>query len=160
MRFRMRIDPIWRPLLLLGGATRDNSFVEAGADSVTFQFGFLFTRTIPRSEIMGVESRHWPLIAGIGWRSTFRGVIGLIGSYDGVVEVRLAKRSRAWFIFPMDRICVSLEEPNGFMAALHTPSEPEEQAPEQAPTPKKQARKPSTRPRRASHTPGRTPGAP
>ncbi len=147
MRFRMRIDPIWRPLLLLGGAIRDNSCVEVGEDSVTFQFGLLFSRTIPRNEIVGVESRHWPLIAGIGWRSTLRGVIGLIGSYDGVVEVRLARRTRAWFIFPMDRICVSLEDPNGFMAALHTPPEPEEQTPEAAPRPK-QARRPSSRPRR------------
>lgn len=146
MRFPIRIDPIWRPFVLAGGAISDNSYVDVAEESVTFHFGLLFTRTIPRSEITSVESRHWPLIAGIGWRSTLRGVIGLIGSFDGVVEVRLAKRSRAWFVFPMDRICVSLEDPNGFMAALHTPPEPEEQPPPQ-PAPKR-ARAPSSRPRR------------
>lgn len=117
-RFAIRIDPIWRPLLLCGGATRDNSFVEVTDEHVTFHFGLLFLRTIPRGEIVAVESRHWPLLMGIGWRSDLRGTIGLIGSYEGVVEVRLASRSRVWFIFPCDRICVSLEDPNGFMGAL------------------------------------------
>lgn len=126
MRFAIRIDPVWRPLLLLGGATRENSYVEVTEERVTFAFGLLFLRTFPRSEVAGVESRHWPLLMGIGWRSDLRGTIGLIGSYEGVVEVRLAHRSRAWLVFPCDRICVSLEDPNGFMGALSKGPAPEE----------------------------------
>lgn len=129
MRFAIRIDPVWRPLLLLGGATRENSYVEVTEERVTFAFGLLFLRTFPRSEVAGVESRHWPLLMGIGWRSDLRGTIGLIGSYEGVVEVRLAHRTRAWWVFPCDRICVSLEDPNGFMGALSEGPEPQAEAP-------------------------------
>jgi hypothetical protein len=125
MRFAIRIDPVWRPLLLLGGATPENSYVEVTDERVTFAFGLLFLRTFPRSEVAGVESRHWPLLMGVGWRSDLRGTIGLIGSYEGVVEVRLAHRSRVWWVFPCDRICVSLEDPNGFMGALSQRPAPE-----------------------------------
>lgn len=118
MRFPMRIDPIWRPLLLVGAATRENSFVEVADESVTFHFGLLFRRSVPRSDIVSAATRHWPLWFGVGWRSNLRGVIGLIGSYEGVVEVKLGKRTRAWAVFPCDRIAVSLEDPNGFLAAL------------------------------------------
>jgi hypothetical protein len=117
-RFNIKMDPLWRPFLLLGGATRSNSFVEVGPESVAFNFGVGFHYRIPRDEIKAVFERSWPLWYGIGWRSNFRGVIGLVGSYEDVVEVRLNNRKRAWAVFPMDRIGVSLEDPKGFIAAF------------------------------------------
>ena len=45
-------------------------------------------------------------------------MVGLIGSYQGVVEVKLRTRTRAWAVFPCDRIAVSLEDPDGFIAAI------------------------------------------
>lgn len=127
-RFQIRIDPIWRPLLVIGGATPENSFVQVTNQEITFSLGLLFRRTIPRSEVQAVFRRSWPLLYGVGWRSNLRGVIGLIGSYDNVVEVRLLRRQRpAWLVFPCDRICASLEDPDGFVEVLN-PS-PEEAAP-------------------------------
>jgi hypothetical protein len=118
-RFQIRIDPVWRPLLVLGGATRENSFVEVTDDAITFSLGLLFRRTIPRSEVKAAFRRSWPLLYGVGWRSNLRGVIGLIGSYDNVVEVRLHRRQRpAWLVFPCDRICASLEDPDAFVDLL------------------------------------------
>lgn len=118
MRFPMKIDTVWRGPVLIGGATRANSYVEVTDGAVTFRFGALFNRTVPRSEIVEAYRRDWPWWYGIGWRSNLRGVIGLIGSYQGVVEVKLATRQRAWAVFPCDRIAVSLEDPEGFIAAL------------------------------------------
>jgi hypothetical protein len=119
MRFQIRIDSIWRALLLLGGATRDNSHVELTDAGVRFRFGLLFDRLIPYEDVKAVFARSWPLLYGIGWRSNLRGVIGLIGSYHDVVEVRLKKRGpRAWAVFPVDRVGVSLEEPERFIYEL------------------------------------------
>jgi len=119
MRFQIRIDPIWRAPLLLGGATRDNSHVELTDAGVRFRFGLLFDRLVPYEDIKAVFGRSWPFLYGIGWRSNLRGVIGIVGSYHDVVEVRLKRRiARAWGLFPVDRIGVSLEEPERFIYEL------------------------------------------
>jgi len=119
MRFPIRIDAIWRAPLLAGGATARNSYVALTDEGVHFRFGLLFNRTIPYEQVNAAFPRSWPLLYGVGWRSNLRGVIGLIGSYHDVVEVRLKTRSRAWaLIFPCDRIAVSLEDPERFVEAL------------------------------------------
>jgi hypothetical protein len=118
MRFPIRIDGIWRAPMLVGGATKQTSYVDVGEEEVTVRFGYLFNRTIPKSEILGAAPRRWPLWYGLGWRSNLRGVIGLVGSYENVVEMKLATRGRAWGVFPCDRIAVSLEDPEGFIAAV------------------------------------------
>ncbi len=119
MRFPIRMDSVWRPLLLTGAAVPSNSYIELKDDGVHFRFGLLFDRTVTYGEITDVFSRSWPLWYGIGWRSNLRGVIGLTGSYEGVVEVRLRRRIGRWLgIFPCDRICVSLEQPEKFIAAV------------------------------------------
>jgi hypothetical protein len=118
MRFPIRIDRIWRAPVLIGGATKQNSYVEVTDGEVSFRYGALFNRTMPKSEIVDAYTREWPWWYGIGWRSDLRGVIGLVGSYQNVVEVKLASRSRAWGVFPCDRIAVSVEDPAGFIAAV------------------------------------------
>ena len=118
MRFPIKIDTIWRAPVLIGGATNGNSYVEVTDDGVSFNYGMLFRRTVPRGEIIDAYPRQWPWWYGIGWRSDLRGVIGLVGSYQNVVEVELAKRTRAWGVFPCDRIAVSVDDPAGLIAAL------------------------------------------
>lgn len=118
MRFPIKIDTIWRAPVLIGGATHANSYVEVTDDGVAFNYGMLFRRKVPRSEIVDAYTREWPWWYGIGWRSDLRGVVGLVGSYQNVVEVKLASRSRAWGVFPCDRIAVSMEDPAGFIAAV------------------------------------------
>jgi len=145
MRFQIKVDRVWRPFVLLGGATPDNSYVEVTDDGITVCFGLLFKRTIPFGEVKEMFARSWPLWYGIGWRSNLRGVIGLVGSYTGVVEIRLNERGRAWGVFPCDRVCVSLEDPDGFIAAVKgKPEEPK--AKKQAAAPKRRRK---TRPPRA-----------
>lgn len=119
MRFAIRVDPMWRPLLLVGGVARVNSYVELTESGIRFRLGLLFDRVVPYADVKAVFPRSWPFLYGIGWRSNLRGVIGLVGSYHDVVEVRLRQRiARAWGLFPVDRICVSLEEPERFVYEL------------------------------------------
>lgn len=147
MRFPIRIDSIWRAPVLIGGATHGNSYVDVTDDGVSFNYGLLFRRTVPRSEIVDAYTREWPWWYGIGWRSDLRGVVGLVGSYRNVVEVKLAKRSRAWAVFPCDRIAVSVEDPAGFIAAV-TGNGAEEKAAAESPateTPKAKPKRKTTK---------------
>jgi hypothetical protein len=147
-RFPIRIDGWWGPLLLPFGATNKNSAVEVMDEAVHFHFGFFFDRAVPRSEIEDVYRRTWPWWMGVGWKSNFRGVIGLIGSYDGVVEMKLRTKTRAWGAFPCDRIAVSLRDPDGFITAVGGPTaEPAVQPPRSAPA---QQRAASTRARKTT----------
>ena len=118
-------------------------------EGIHFRFGLLFDRAVPFSDVKDVFVRSWPLWYGIGWRSNFRGVIGLVGSYTGVVEVRLNKRGRAWGVFPCDRIGVSLEDPDAFIAAVKGAAK-EPEAVKKAAAPKRR-RKTSTK-RRAKQS--------
>lgn len=117
-RFQMRIDPWWQPLLLVGGGTQDGSYLELSDDALTVRFGWLFQRTIPRSDIEEAVPSRWPVWMGVGWRTDLRGLFGLIGSYRGVVELRLRAPIRVWGMLTCRRLAVSLEEPEQFVAAL------------------------------------------
>ncbi len=149
MRFPIRVDPIWRSFLLAGGATRRNAYVELTDNGIHFRFGLLFDRTVPYSDVKAAFRRSWPLWYGIGWRSNLRGAIGLIGSYEDIVEVRLKKRTRAWLVFPCDRIAVSVEQPDAFIRAVEERAGLSEDRSEEAP---KARRNPAGARRRAPRT--------
>src|SRR3990172_7591208 len=121
MRYPMRLDAIWRGLLFVGGATRENSFVETSETEVRLRFGLLTDETVPRSEIAGVERMQWSFLGGIGWRLAWRGV-GLIGSTRDVVRLRLTKRRRVRILLPtpfeVEWIAVSVREPEALIAEL------------------------------------------
>lgn len=124
MRYPMRLDPPWRPLLALFGGTPGRSFVELTPKTVRFRFGWAFDRTLAHAEIAGAQRVRWPLWWGIGWRLAPGGTVGLIGSRRGVVAVRLRhpRWMRLLFIpWRCHRICVSLEDPDGFVRALNPP---------------------------------------
>jgi hypothetical protein len=134
-RYQMRIDPAWRPLVLAGGALKNNSYVDVTPEAVTFHFGYLFNHTEKRGDITEVKQRSWPWWMGVGWRTNLRGLVGIIGSYRGVVEVAFEGQSRAWGFLPLNRIAVSLEDPDGFVKALAA-----REAPASRPKPKAAAR--------------------
>ena len=118
MRYPVHIDWWWLPALVPLGITRRTAYVELTEDTVHFHFGPLFRYRFPRDEVAGARLRSWPLWYGIGWRANLRGAVGLVGSYRGVVEVRLKSRQRLAGLLPLDRIAVSLENPDAFLAAV------------------------------------------
>ena len=46
-RFPIRISPLWRPVLLLFGATEGRSFAEIEDGELHVRFGFLFDHRFP-----------------------------------------------------------------------------------------------------------------
>jgi len=121
-KYPMRLDPVWRPLFLPLGGTPNASYAEVSPDGVHFRFGFAFDRTVPRAEIASAARWQPAWWNGFGWRSNLAGRIGLLGSHDGVVVVRLKSRTRSWGLFPCDSIAISLQDPEGFLKELAVPA--------------------------------------
>ncbi len=117
-RFPILISPLWRPLLLLFGATPGLSYVAIEDDMLHARFGLLFDRRFPLTTIESVHRSSWPFLYGIGWRTNFLGRFGLIGSHTRVVDVRFKERQKVWRIVPCRRLSVSLVDPDGFVEAL------------------------------------------
>jgi hypothetical protein len=120
-RYAVRIDPIWRPLLAPFGALESGSYAEVRNHGIHIHFGFLFERTFSHEEIESASRWQPAWWHGIGYRSNLAGRISLLGSHQGVVEVRLKKRSRSWGVFPLKRIAISLQDPQGFLDELGVP---------------------------------------
>ena len=121
MKYNMRIDPIWRPLLLLGGATPSNSYIEIDGDKLRIRYG-LFGHTMPVANVASAAGRSWPVWGGMGWRG-WGEQLGLIGSTENVVELQLNERERVGvgFVpwpFGVRRIAISLEDPQSFIDAV------------------------------------------
>ena len=121
MRYPMRLDTVWRPVLALFGGTSGRAFVEVDGERVRFRFGWIFDATVPRGEITAVRRVHWPLLMGFGWRIGPLDRIGLIGSRSGVVELTLRSSQRVRFLgvpWRVRRIAVSALDPDAVVEAL------------------------------------------
>jgi hypothetical protein len=116
----MRRDKVWRPFLALFGGTAARSYVEVEATGIHARYGWLFDKRFAFSEIASVGRTSWPWWLGIGWRSNLVNLIGLTGSTEGAVEIRFRKRYLVWLLIPlpMRRLAITLEDPDGFVAAL------------------------------------------
>jgi len=121
-RFPMQLSPFWLPLLALFGATPSRSFVEIDESRLRAKFGF-FSHAFPLHDIEGAKERNWPLLLGIGWRTNFVGLVGLIGSYKNVVEIKFSTAHRVNMVIPYlrcDRLAISLKDPKAFLACFET----------------------------------------
>lgn len=120
MRYRIRRG-VLRPLIALLGGTEQGSYVDLDPDAVRVRFGPLFDQRIPRDQIGGARLSRWPWYGGIGWRLGTGGVVGLIGSLEGIVEIELRAPVRvrvAGIPWRCRRLFLSLEEPVAFLSEL------------------------------------------
>ena len=121
VRYPIRRDAVWRPLLAVFGGISGNAFVEVDDERVRFRFGWLFDETAPRREIVAARRVRWSVLRGIGWRIGPLDSAGLIGSRTGVVEVefRAPRRVRLAAVpWRVRRIAVSVQDPDALVAAL------------------------------------------
>ncbi len=141
MRCPILISPLWRPLLLPFGGTPGRAFAEVEDGQLHVRMGWLFDHRFPLAQVEAASPSHWPVWAGVGWRTSFRGTVGLIGTYVNIVEVRFKEPQRVRMLVPMTcrRLYLSLDEPRDFVAALRQAAEP----------------KPSRRPKAAGARPRR-----
>jgi hypothetical protein len=110
----------WAPLLWLFGATRNQSYIQIEQDVVAVRFGW-YRLVIPREQIVSAEAAHWPILGGIGWRTNFRGTIGLIGAYAPVIHLRIAPAERVRLLripVRLTDLYISVDQPDAVRAAL------------------------------------------
>lgn len=119
-RFPARISPVWRIPMLVVGATPSNSYVEIEDDDLVVRFGW-FRDRIPIEAVVGAERRTWRFIDGLGVRFN-RETMAYIGSYEGVVRIRVREPRRfpAPFGLKISRssVTVALLDPDDFIADL------------------------------------------
>jgi len=119
-KFPMALSPVWRPLLWPIGVTGESAFAEISDGDFHVYFGRFFNYHFPVEEVEKVELGHWPVWAGIGARTNFRGTVGLIGTYVNVVEVVFKEPQRIRMVVPVrcKRLFFSVEDPHAFVSAF------------------------------------------
>jgi hypothetical protein len=128
MRFPIRISAPWRPLFRLFGFQPDHSYVQIENDSLVVRFGPAH-ETIALSDVDRVEPRRWPFFFGLGPKLDLAQGVAYVGSTAGVVRIWLKRphRMNVWGPFQRSQthaVTVSLEDADGFMAALRRPQRP------------------------------------
>ena len=119
-RFPVLIRGRWWPLLIPFAVTQERAFVQVGERELRVCFGPLFDYRFPLEAVETVAPSRWPLWAGIGPRVDFRGTVAFVGAYENTVEVRFKERQRLRMVVPLpcERLFLSLEDPEAFIAAL------------------------------------------
>ena len=119
-KFPLLLSGRWRVLLIPFGVTQERAFVQVGERELRVCFGPLFDYRFPLEAVETVTPTRWPLWAGVGPRVDFRGMVAFVGAYEKTVEVRFKERQRVRMLVPVpcERLIVSLEDPEAFIAAL------------------------------------------
>lgn len=118
-RFTIKRDTIWKAPLLLIGVMDGRAHVEIENDAVSFCFGLSKGR-IALGEIAAVERASWRMLYGIGVRIAPEDTLGFVGSTKNTVAMRLnaPHEFKVPFTMRFTRVAFSLEDPDGFIAAL------------------------------------------
>lgn len=119
-RFPILVSPFWRALLFPFGVTPERAFAAIDDGELRVSFGRLFDHRFPLEQVEVAVPARWPLWAGIGLRTDFRRTVAFVGAYVNTVEVRFKERQRVRMVVPLpcERLVLSLEDPEGFIAAL------------------------------------------
>lgn len=123
MRFSIRIDPWWWPLLAVSGVfPASPHYVSLDEEEVLVRLGWLRTRFL-RSQIVAARRVRGDWRWSIGWHLILVGTKALIvnGSWADMVELQLdPPLVSGSLIIPIRCTCVrfSLEQPEAFLAAL------------------------------------------
>ncbi|HEY3238101.1 MAG TPA: hypothetical protein VGL92_00960 [Acidimicrobiia bacterium] len=122
-RFPIRYSGLNATLFPVLGLPRSGSYLELDDDSVRVRLGWGFSARIPRRTITGASRA--PDINGItagahGWRGRWL----VNGSRQGIIRLEVDPPTRAWTLgipIRLRQLAVSLEDPEGFLAALAGP---------------------------------------
>jgi len=123
-RFELAISPVWRPALLVLGVTPKRSYIEIVEENVHVCFGRL-EYDFPLEAVEDVRLSRWPLWAGVGARTNFRGTVGLVGTYVNVVKITFKEPQQLRLLVrtTCKQLFISVDEPHALIAALkkHVP---------------------------------------
>lgn len=120
MRFAIRTYPVLKPLFWPFGAFGSNSYVQLVGDRLRVRYGPLFNHQFNVRDVGDVTPCQWPMLGGLGWRTDFKGRIGLIGALEDVVCIRFKSTQRVKMLWRQDcdQLYVSLAEPDRFIREL------------------------------------------
>lgn len=125
-RFPIRLGRRSRPLLWLFGVNEENAFVELDAE-ISARFGF-FRLATPLSNVVSWRIEGpWLWITAIGVRRGIHGDVTFGGNHRGGVRVNFRERVR-WSIFRAPALYVTVDDLEGFAAALRARGVPGEDA--------------------------------
>ena len=125
-RFPILYSGINATLFAVLGLPRSRSYLELDDDSLRVRLGWGFTARIPRRSITAAQRDRdvRGITAGAhGWRGRWL----VNGSSQGIVRLDIDPAVRAWTLaipVQLRRLLVSLEDPEGFLAALGAPANP------------------------------------
>ena len=124
-RFPIRTNSVNRLLFRVLLIMPSSSWVELASDTVRVRLGWAFSARIPRRLVTGAGPGKPPIIkftAGAhGWARRWL----VNGAPDRIVTVDLSESVRAFVAgFPvrLKELSVSLDDPEGFLAALGVPA--------------------------------------
>ena len=119
--FRVRYGRVG-PLLVALGLGPRHAGVELTARVLRVRMGWAFRADIPRPVVRGPErDRDWPWAIGV--HTNLSGSWLVNGSATGIVSMDIDPPARArvaGFRVKVRRLGISLEDPDGFLAALRT----------------------------------------
>lgn len=122
MRFQIRVSGAWRGVLAVLGMRPSSCFVDLDPERGTIHVkgGIWFDETLPIAEIAAVSPSTWPWYGGLGVKLGPGDAVSVVGSTEGVVAIRFRSPQpmRAVFSVRRPELRVSLEDPEGFMAAV------------------------------------------
>jgi hypothetical protein len=151
VRFPIRRNRLFAPILPLFGATAGRRYLEVTDDGLVARLGWLVHHRFALDEIKEATLVSGPSAHGPGWRlgdrsldhgeptsrglSLFRasysvplyenGVISFVWSQESVVEIRFKRAQRVRVVLPRLRcelLAASLQDPERFLEALATTS--------------------------------------
>jgi hypothetical protein len=119
-RFPIRFTPVNRVMLTCLLCPPSRAYVDLDGDTLRVRMSWAFSARIPRRLVAGAGPGKPPSIrftAGAHW---WGGRWLVNGAPDGIVDIELSEPVRAFCIVPirLKVLAVSLEDPEGFLAAL------------------------------------------
>jgi hypothetical protein len=121
-RFQVQYYRWSRVLFAIGGHGPRVTYVDVSAETVYVRAGWIFRMDIPRSSLRRAFRRSNPWWNMGGTQTNMLGCWAVSGSYRNIVALDLdpKARGRLFSLFPISacRLFLSLEDPDGFLAAI------------------------------------------
>jgi hypothetical protein len=120
-RFPILFSPAARILFRLLLVPPSSAYVELGPDTIHVRMSWAFSGRIPRRLVSSAGPGKPPMIRFTAGAHGWAGRWLVNGSALGIVTVKLAEPTRAYvtgFPIRLKELSVSLEDPDGFLAAL------------------------------------------
>ena len=121
VRFPIRFSPVNRVLMWCLLIPPSSAYVELDADTIRVRMSWAFSGRIPRRLVSTAGPGKPPLIRFTAGAHGWAGRWLVNGAATGIVAVKLSEPVRAYvtgFPIRLKELSVSLEDPDGFLAAL------------------------------------------